>query len=384
MTLDVPARCSQFKFTRTACLQHHLHREAPWREKQGSSSAVTRRAHSRNRSLAPLMDCRDEIATTAAASGSAATSPNTDTRAAASRDAASSSATAATIPAAASTVEACTSNITACTNPASTAVQLARDEALVAGTVSTADAESTAAPESTTANPAATPLPTSPPLDAVPPFDDDARARAKALAASYGKPRTQETGLRALHAVTHNATPDAALQFGISKQRWCEWRQIVAGVRTADRPNAAPFDEGLMLSEDWIAYNTPGLYDLQIGKPSDVNGTTAIRLVQARLDVDESGNLLETTIEYECSPLEQDSMVAAEARRKRNRRREEEALRSLDVTAQAEHRQLKRQRRWEMKCNPKPPCMTKDEYEAYLAEIRHENLVNYGAEYIGI
>ena len=28
-------------------------------------------------------------------------------------------------------------------------------------------------------------------------------------------------------------------------------------------------------------------------------------------------------------------MVAAEARRKRNRRREEEALRSLDVTAQA-------------------------------------------------
>ena len=160
------------------------------------------------------MDCRDEIAATAAAS--AATSPNTDTRAAASRDAASSSATAATIPAAASTVEACTSNITACTNSASTAVQLARDEALVAGTVSTA-AESTAAPESTTAAAApesttANPLPTSPPLDAVPPFDDDARARAKALAASYGKPRTQETGLRALHAVTHNATPDAALQ----------------------------------------------------------------------------------------------------------------------------------------------------------------------------
>jgi hypothetical protein len=184
-----------------------------------------------------------------------------------------------------------------------------------------------------------------------PSFDGDARARAKQVAAAHGKSNTREEGLRAIHAVLHVNTADEALQhFGIAKQRFSEWRKLLPTV-VASRGNGASgpvaaFDEGLLVSDEWLEKHTPGLSDFEVGPVQlSADGLQAARLVRARLDIDESGELLDALVQYEYAPAEGDSAQGAPDRRKRNRRREEHALRKLDCCAFAEHQRAKRQRR---------------------------------------
>ena len=60
------------------------------------------------------------------------------------------------------------------------------------------------------------------------PFDAAALAKAEILARRAGKPCTRELGLRAIHAVLqrqHFANDkDAYEEYGVSKQRYSEWK----------------------------------------------------------------------------------------------------------------------------------------------------------------
>ena len=144
-----------------------------------------------------------------------------------------------------------------------------------------------------------------------PPFDAAAIAAAKEIAAAHGKPKTRDEGLRAIHSVAHGSTPDEALRhFGVPKQRYSEWKRLLPATAVAPqhsealRPVVAAFDdETLLVSADWLHAQVPGLYDLEVGVPQRTpDGLQAIRRVRARLDIDESGAMLETLITYECGP----------------------------------------------------------------------------------
>ena len=74
-----------------------------------------------------------------------------------------------------------------------------------------------------------------------PPYDTAAQARAKRIAAAAGKPRTQDKGLRAIHAVLHKAhfkTECRAWEtYGASMQRFHEWQKV--GVEKLDAAQPA-------------------------------------------------------------------------------------------------------------------------------------------------
>ena len=194
-----------------------------------------------------------------------------------------------------------------------------------------------------------------------PVFDAAAKARAKAIAAAFGRPKARDAGLLALHAVVHAKTADAALQhFGVCRQRFSEWKQLILcdeGIEGthSDRVNAAPFDQALLVSKPWLAKHVPGLYDFQVGAVEIAqDGLHATRRVQARIAIDDAGELNDAIIIYECSPSGRESAAAAADRRKRNRLREEHALRCLDVISQAEHQLTKRQRRKQLRKDQQP------------------------------
>lgn len=81
---------------------------------------------------------------------------------------------------------------------------------------------------------------------ALPPFDAAAKERAKRVAVSAGKPKTRDEGLLAIHALLNRAqfsSERAAWEaFGVSRQRFYEWRPICNGMMDAylTTPPAAP------------------------------------------------------------------------------------------------------------------------------------------------
>ena len=123
---------------------------------------------------------------------------------------------------------------------------------------------------------------------AAPPFDAAAQARAKRIAAAAGKPRTQDAGLRAIHAVLHKdhfKTERRAWEtYGTSMQRLHEWKKLdVAKLAAAQRTLATatavhntesvtagreqpeetrstrPKDQRLLSGAQWLKDNTPNL-----------------------------------------------------------------------------------------------------------------------------
>ena len=192
-----------------------------------------------------------------------------------------------------------------------------------------------------------------------PPFDATAKLHAKSLAASHGKPMTRDEGLKALHAVLHVKTAEAALRhFGVSRQRFSEWTQIVRNAATSGIPEPqkipAPYEpDALLLSDDWLKTNLQMLRVLNVG-PVDLSADcrSGTRLVSVELlGWDETDTVQQTvSIPYDCAPPQgAGSLVDAQARRKRNRRNEEVALQKLDGVARAEQLLEKRQRRQELR-----------------------------------
>ena len=194
-----------------------------------------------------------------------------------------------------------------------------------------------------------------------PPFDANAKLHAKGLAVSYGKPKARAEGLKALHAVMHVNSADAAQQhFGVSRQRFSEWKQIVNAAKSAQPPSqqqqrlAAAFEQtALLVSDEWVRANLQMLASLRVGEPClSADGFHATRTLHAQLCWDESKPFVQdTTITYECAPEGETSAVDALARRKRNRHSEEAALRKLDVLASAEHVVAKRQRKRKLRAD---------------------------------
>ena len=66
-------------------------------------------------------------------------------------------------------------------------------------------------------------------MAAAPPFDAAAKAYACRIAAAAGKPKTRDEGLKAIHAALHrtcfSCESDAWKHFGVSRQRFSEWKQ---------------------------------------------------------------------------------------------------------------------------------------------------------------
>ena len=78
----------------------------------------------------------------------------------------------------------------------------------------------------------------------VPPFDEAAKQHARRIAAAAGKPKTGEVGLKAIHAALNlecfSKEQLAWEHFGISKQRFYEWKPLVSATLVEAPPPPPP------------------------------------------------------------------------------------------------------------------------------------------------